>query len=69
MKFVKDSSTVRAATYNPEDSSIDVTFASGGRYRYFDYPFHMVNDFENADSPGAYLQKHIKPGRRYERLS
>lgn len=63
-----DSSNIRSARYDEASQVLEITFNNGGTYEYYDVPAHVAEDFENADSKGAYLASRIKGHYRYSRV-
>lgn len=61
---VEKSSNIRSYGYHPESKTLEVTFKSGGTYRYADVPKHVYDAFSSADSKGTFLHNVIKG--RYE---
>ena len=59
------SSHLVSAGYDPGTQKMHVTFKNGDVHE-FDVPEHVHTALVNADSPGNYFHKHIKPlrGRR-----
>lgn len=47
---------------------LDITFKSGGSYRYFDVPLSAFNALANADSRGRHFQNNIRGQFKFERL-
>jgi hypothetical protein len=48
--------------------SLDITFKSGDKYRYFDVPLSVLNEFMNSDSFGKFFQKSIKNNYKYIKI-
>lgn len=55
------SSVLRAVGYDPETAILEVEFVSGDVYRYFTVPPSVHRALVDADSPGAYFNRHISP--------
>ena len=62
------SSNVRSIRYDPDTSTLQVGFLSGGVYEYYDVPTRVAEDFERADSKGTFLAAYIKGHYRYSRV-
>lgn len=60
------SSNVKSVGYDAGNLYVD--FLNGGRYRYLDVPIDLYDGILKAESVGKYLNTHIKPTYRYERL-
>lgn len=59
-KYTKDqSSNVAEISYNPEDSSLEVEFHSGKRYRYPDVPVTVFEAAVECPSIGKFVSTHI----------
>lgn len=55
--------------FNDGKPRLDITFKSGGKYRYFDVPLSVFNGFANADSHGKYFQTNIRGQFKFEKIS
>lgn len=55
--------------FNDGKPQLDITFKSGGKYRYYDVPLSIFNAFANADSRGRYFQTNIRGQFKFERLA
>lgn len=64
-----ESSTIKALGYLSSAKVLEVEFVSGGRYRYFDVPQEVYNQFLLTESKGRYLASHIKNNFEYEKIS
>ena len=53
------SSVIASVGYDDETAVLEVEFRSGDRYRYFAVPPSVHRALLEADSPGAYFNKHI----------
>lgn len=62
------SSNIAAVRYDAEQGLLEVEFLNGGRYQYYDVPGHVAHAFEQAESKGRYLARHIKGHYRYARV-
>lgn len=59
-KYTKDqSSNVAEISYNPEDSSLEVEFHSGKRYRYLDVPVMVFDYAITVPSIGKFVSTDI----------
>lgn len=63
-----DSTSLRSVGYDPAARVLEVEFRNGGVYQYLDVQDAEYEDFQDADSKGAYLNTEIKPSHRYRRL-
>lgn len=63
-----NSSTIKAIQYDEKTRTMDVTFKSGGTYRYHGVDPEHHDAFRKAESLGSHLHKHIKPNHRAEKL-
>jgi hypothetical protein len=55
------SEAITDVEYDEEARELDVTFTGGKVYRYFDVPPDTHAELMDADSMGAFLNRHIKP--------
>lgn len=62
------SSVIRKYFYNPELQILTIVYVSGAVYDYLDVPQEVFDDFRAAFSKGTYLNKHIKPIFKYEKV-
>jgi len=53
------SSVIATVGYDDETAVLEVEFRSGDRYQYFAVPPSVHRALLEADSPGAYFNKHI----------
>ena len=53
------SSVIAAVGYDEETAVLDVQFTSGDVYRYFAVPPSVHRALMEADSPGAYFNRHV----------
>lgn len=53
------SSVIAAVGYDPETAVLEVEFRSGDLYRYFAVPPSVHRALIEAESPGAYFNKHV----------
>lgn len=61
------STNILAARYDSARRSMDVTFRSGGAYRYLGVPLAIWDAFLRADSPGRFVSRELRSGYRAER--
>ncbi|HEX6375481.1 MAG TPA: KTSC domain-containing protein [Allosphingosinicella sp.] len=61
-----DSSAIRRAAYEDEARTLDIWYADGDRYSYFDVPMDVYRSLRSASSAGEYVNREIKPNYRYE---
>jgi hypothetical protein len=54
------SSAIRDIEYDPDERRLTVTFITGRIYEYFDVPVGIVGCFEDAESKGAFFNRHIR---------
>lgn len=62
------SSLVKEMDYDPATQVLDVTLASGARYRYADVAHEHYRAMANSPSVGRYLNEHIKAAHAAERV-
>jgi len=62
------STVIRAFHYNAEHQTLDVTFASGLRYRYLAVPIEIYERFRNSTSKGIYFNRHIRDHFEFKKL-
>jgi len=64
------SSNIRSAGYDAEKRILEVEFASGSIYHYFDVPVQTFNSLLSASSPGKYFQSVVRrAGYEFVRVS
>ncbi len=54
--------------YDPETSTLEITFRIGGVYRYFEVPVEAYQALMSSPSQGKYFDQHIKYSYRYEKV-
>ena len=64
-----DSSAVEAIGYNGHERLLDIRYPSGEVYRYFDVSPQRHRALLEAESIGRYVNEHIKPNYRFEKLN
>lgn len=62
-------SSLLAAVRYSRDATLELTFRSGARYRYFAVPPPVVQRLLAAPSKGTYFNRHIRNRFRYQRLA
>ncbi len=68
-KYSKDqSSNVAEITFNPADNTLDVTFHSGKKYRYFDVNEKVFELAKEAPSIGSFVSTAIVRVYRNEQV-
>ena len=55
-----ESSNIAQIGYDEAKCILQISFHSGGTYKYFDVPNDVGGIFFNADSKGKYFHKNIK---------
>jgi hypothetical protein len=63
-----ESSTVAGAAYDATDRILEIEFTSGAVYHYLDVPVGVLDDLLTAESPGRYLNHHIRDAYAFIRL-
>jgi len=63
------SSVVAGVEYDDESRQLDIRFASGKRYRYFDVPADIYAGLLDAESQGKFFNKEIKDAYRFEEVN
>lgn len=58
------SKNIREVLYN-DDSTMDVTYQNGKKYRYFDVPVAVFDRAETSESIGGFLATDVKGNYRY----
>lgn len=61
-----DSEALSSIGYDPARAVLEVEFASGRVYQYFDVPLHEVERLLRAGSRGAYFSERVRDRYRYE---
>jgi lysyl-tRNA synthetase class 2 len=64
-----DSSVIRSADYDPDALTLDVTFASGHMYTYFNVPEWKFDGLITASSAGEYFNEHIRDQHAFHERS
>ncbi len=64
-----NSTMISSIGYDPSSGTLEVEFNNGGAiWQYYDFPEHMWNEFENAESHGKYFNANIKDQYRGGRV-
>lgn len=63
-----ESSNLESIGYDASVGTLEIEFKSGAVWQYYDFPEHMWNEFEYADSHGKYFHAHIKNQYREARV-
>lgn len=61
-----DSAAIERAAYDPDRRLLDLWYAGGDRYSYFDVPPETYEALLAAPSAGAFVNSEIKPAFRYQ---
>ena len=64
-----ESSSIRSVGYGPEAAVLEVEFASGGVYRYFEVPAAEYLALMAAVSKGRHVNASIKPRYSFRRVT
>jgi hypothetical protein len=56
-----DSSAVDRATYHSGQRVLDIWYAGGDRYSYFDVPPEIYRQLRSAPSVGEFVNREVKP--------
>jgi YD repeat-containing protein len=62
-----ESSSISRFAYDEASRVLEVEFANGSVYDYFDVPDHVFDGMRNASSKGQYLAQQVKGNFRYAR--
>jgi hypothetical protein len=63
------STAIRHAYYRPETGTLDLTFVTGRRYRYFGVPAAVAEGFAAARSKGGYFNRRIRDRFAFDELA
>jgi hypothetical protein len=62
------SSSIVSAGYEPSSETLEIEFANGGVYQYYNVPSSIYEEFLAADSKGRFLISQIKDRFPYARV-
>jgi len=62
------STSVEWIEYDASARTLEIAFASGGVYRYFDVPFAVHDQLRAAESKGRFVNEVVKRRYRYARV-
>lgn len=66
---IVNSSMITSIGYDSSTGTLEVEFKGDGTvWQYFDFPEHMWNEFEYAESHGKYWHRNIKNQFRESRI-
>jgi hypothetical protein len=63
------STSVEWIEYDASARTLEIAFASGGVYRYFDVPPAVCDELRTAESKGRFVNEVVKKRHRYARLT
>jgi hypothetical protein len=63
-----NSSQMKSLGYDARRKILEAEFATGAVYRYFNVPASVYRAMLDADSIGAYFNKHIREGYAYMKV-
>lgn len=63
------STTLASVRYDPDRRRLELIFRSGERYLFLQVPPHCYQQLINAESKGAYFNRHIRNRFPYQHLS
>jgi hypothetical protein len=63
-----DSSNLQSVGYDPQTSTLEVEFAGGGIYQFFDVPEAVHAELMKSDSKGKFFGAQVKGNFRYAKL-
>jgi hypothetical protein len=63
------STSVEWIDYDASARTLEIAFASGGVYRYFDVPPDACDELRAAESKGRFVNEVVKKRHRYTRLT
>lgn len=64
-----ESSNINSIGYDKERSTLEIEFASGSLFQYYDVPESIYREISNSPSTGLYFHKNIKNKYKYSHLS
>lgn len=60
-RIPSNSSMINSIGYDQSTGTLEIEFKSSGAvWQYYDFPEHLWNEFENAESHGKYFNANIK---------
>lgn len=62
------SSNIQAVGYDESTETLRIQFTNGSIYEYRNVPIVVCNDFMQASSLGAYLNRNIRNNYPYEKI-
>lgn len=62
------SSVVRSIGYDPESKTLEVEFADGHLYEYYDVPAAIHRRLMTAESVGRFLNRFVVPGYQSRKI-
>jgi hypothetical protein len=63
-----DSESIATIAYDETSAVLEIEFADGSNYRYFDVPADVHRQFKAADSKGRFFHRMIRRKYFYERI-
>ncbi|MDZ4690945.1 KTSC domain-containing protein [Terricaulis sp.] len=63
------STLIRAFSYNDVAATLEVTFASGAIYHYYQVPPDIAHQMRQAFAKGEYFNRFIRGKYRFQRMS
>jgi hypothetical protein len=63
------STVIRSHSYDPETSTLTITFVTGRRYAYDDVPLDVYDFFKAAFSRGTFFNHHIRDHYGYREIT
>jgi len=64
-----NSTMINSIGYDPSNGTLEIEFKSDGAiWQYFDFPEHMWNEFQSAESHGKYWHANVKNRYREARV-
>lgn len=65
----RQSANIAEIRYERVDSTFDVTYLNGYKYRYFDFPQDLFLEAFNSINIGSFLNRKVKGNFRYSRIN
>ena len=63
-----DSSSIRSVDYDPDNRILELEYAGGNVYQYYEVPEGIHIDLMCADSKGRFVNFRIKPYYSYKKI-